>query len=71
MLKRRWKIGLGTLKNCSPWLQQYGFPPTQKNIGSDPYPIQLNQSILYDDRMISMIPLGLRRPSAAEYPPNR
>jgi hypothetical protein len=54
-------------KNAS-WLQQYGFLPTQKNIGSDPYPIQLNQSILYYDRMISMIPLGLSRPSAAEYP---
>jgi multiple sugar transport system substrate-binding protein len=50
------------------WLQQYGFLPTQKNIGSGPYPIQLKQSIPYYDRMISMIPLGHSRPSAAEYP---
>lgn len=59
-------MDLGTKKNA-PWLQQYGILPTQKNIGSDPYPNQLNHSIPYYDRMISMIPLGHSRPSAAEY----
>ena len=42
--------------------------PTQRNVGSGPYPIQLNYSIPYYDRMISMIPSGHRRPSTAEYP---
>lgn len=60
-------MDLGTKKNA-PWLQQKWNPPNTKEYRSGPYPIQLNHSIPYYDRMISMIPLGHRRPSTAEYP---
>ena len=55
-------------KIISPWLQQNGLLPTQKTIGQGPPSTQLNQTILYYDKMISMIPLGKSRPIAPEYP---
>jgi multiple sugar transport system substrate-binding protein len=55
-------------KIISPWLQQNGLLPTQKTIGQGPQSTQLNQTILYYDKMISMIPLGKSRPIAPEYP---
>ena len=42
--------------------------PTQKTIGSGPYSTQLNQTIPYYDRMVSMIQIGRSRPSIPEYP---
>ncbi len=52
----------------TPWLKQTGFLPTQKSIGSDPLLTQLNQTIPYYDKMVSMIPIGKSRPVASEYP---
>jgi multiple sugar transport system substrate-binding protein len=55
-------------KIISPWLQQNGFLPTQKNLGSGPQSVQLSQTIPYYDKMMSMIPTGHSRPSISEYP---
>jgi multiple sugar transport system substrate-binding protein len=52
----------------TPWLKQTGFLPTQKSIGSGPQLTQLNQTIPYYDKMVSMISIGKSRPVAAEYP---
>ena len=49
-------------------LLQTGYLPTQKTIGQGPQSTQLNQTIPYYDRMISMIPLGQSRPTAPEFP---
>jgi multiple sugar transport system substrate-binding protein len=49
-------------------LLQTGYLPTQKTIGSGLQLIQLNQTIPYYDKMISMIPIGKSRPSAPEFP---
>jgi multiple sugar transport system substrate-binding protein len=49
-------------------LLQTGYLPTQKTIGQGPQSIQLNQTIPYYDKMISMIPLGQSRPTAPEFP---
>ncbi|MGB7954008.1 MAG: extracellular solute-binding protein [Candidatus Nitrosopolaris sp.] len=42
-------------KIISPWLEQNGFLPTQKSLGSGPQSAQLNQTIPYYNKMISMI----------------
>ena len=42
----------------APWLQQYGYLPTQSSIGEGPYSTQLRQSIPYYQEMISMIEVG-------------
>jgi multiple sugar transport system substrate-binding protein len=55
-------------KIISPWLEQNGFLPTQKNLGSGPQSVQLSQTIPYYDKMISIIPTGHSRPSISEYP---
>ena len=52
----------------TPWLKQTGFLPTQKSIGSGPQLTQLNQTIPYYDKMVSMISIGKSRPVAPEYP---
>ena len=49
-------------------LLQTGYLPTQKTIGQGPQSIQLNQTIPYYDKMISMIPFGQSRPTAPEFP---
>jgi multiple sugar transport system substrate-binding protein len=49
-------------------LLQTGYLPTQKTIGSGLQLIQLNQTIPYYDKMISMVPIGKSRPSAPEFP---
>ena len=51
----------------APWLQQYGYLPTQSSIGEGPYSTQLRQSIPYYQEMISMIEVGGSRPSIPEY----
>jgi multiple sugar transport system substrate-binding protein len=51
----------------APWLQQYGYLPTQSSIGEGPYSTQLRQSIPYYQEMISMIEFGGSRPSIPEY----
>ena len=51
-----------------PWLEKYGYLPTQVAIGQGNYSTQLEQSIPYYQEMISMIELGRGRPSIPEYP---
>jgi multiple sugar transport system substrate-binding protein len=51
-----------------PFLQQYGFLPTQHVLGDGPNSAPLNQSIPYFDDMVSMIPYGQSRPNIPEYP---
>jgi multiple sugar transport system substrate-binding protein len=51
-----------------PWLEQYGYLPTQKAIGQGNYSTELEQSIPYYQEMIPMIELGRGRPSIPEYP---
>jgi multiple sugar transport system substrate-binding protein len=55
-------------KVLAPWLEKYGYLPTQTPIGEGPYSTQLEQSIPYYREMISMIEVGRSRPSIPEYP---
>jgi multiple sugar transport system substrate-binding protein len=52
----------------TPFLQQYGYLPTQKVIGDGPLSEPLKQSVPYFEEMISMIPYGRSRPNIPEYP---
>jgi multiple sugar transport system substrate-binding protein len=52
----------------TPFLQQYGYLPTQKVIGDGPFSEPLKQSVPYFEEMISMIPYGRSRPNIPEYP---
>ncbi|HEY9387291.1 MAG TPA: extracellular solute-binding protein [Nitrososphaeraceae archaeon] len=54
-------------KILAPWLQRYGYLPTQASIGEGPFSSQLQQSIPYYKEMVSMIDLGWSRPSIPEY----
>jgi multiple sugar transport system substrate-binding protein len=49
-------------------LEQNGFLPTQKTLGSGPRSAQLNQTIPFYNNMITMFPTAHSRPSLAEYP---
>jgi multiple sugar transport system substrate-binding protein len=51
----------------APMMQEYGYIPTQKPIGEGVYSSQLNQTIPYYDRMVSMISIGRSRPNTPEY----
>jgi multiple sugar transport system substrate-binding protein len=50
-----------------PFLQQFGFLPTQHTLGEGPSSQSLKESIPFFDEMVSMIPYGRGRPTAAEY----
>jgi multiple sugar transport system substrate-binding protein len=52
----------------SPFLQQYGYLPTQRTLGDGPSSQPLRESIPYFEEMVSMIPYGRSRPNIAEYP---
>jgi multiple sugar transport system substrate-binding protein len=52
----------------SPFLQQFGFLPTQHTIGEGPSSQPLKESIPFFEEMISMIPYGRGRQNPAEYP---
>lgn len=52
----------------SPWLHQYTYLPTQSTIGSGPYPVPLNHTLPYYNKMVSMIPIRWARPTIPEYP---
>jgi hypothetical protein len=54
--------------NPTPWLEQYGFLPTQKTLGSGPQSAQFNQTIPFYNKMITVFPMAHSRPSLAEYP---
>jgi multiple sugar transport system substrate-binding protein len=51
-----------------PFLQEYGYLPTQKSLGEGPASQPLKESIPFFDEMVSMIPYGRSRPSLPEYP---
>ncbi len=51
-----------------PFLQEYGFLPTQDVLGDGPNSGPLNESIPYFEEMVSMIPDGRSRPNISEYP---
>lgn len=55
-------------KIISPWLEQNGFLPTQKSLGSGPQSAQLNQTIPHYNKMIYMILTGHGRPNVSEIP---
>ncbi|MFL6486538.1 MAG: extracellular solute-binding protein [Nitrososphaera sp.] len=50
-----------------PFLQEYGYLPTQKVLGEGPSSQPLKESIPYFEEMVSMIPSGRSRPSLPEY----
>lgn len=52
----------------APMMKQYGYLPTQKAIGEGEFSSELNQTIPYYDKMVSMISIGRSRPSIPEYP---
>jgi multiple sugar transport system substrate-binding protein len=51
----------------SPFLRDMGFLPTQHTLGEGPSSQPLKESIPYFEEMVSMIPYGRGRPTAAEY----
>jgi multiple sugar transport system substrate-binding protein len=51
-----------------PFLQQYGYLPTQRVLGDGPASEQLKQSVPFYEEMVSMIPYGGIRPNIPEYP---
>jgi multiple sugar transport system substrate-binding protein len=51
-----------------PFLQQYGYLPTQRVLGEGPSSGPLKESIPYFEEMVSMIPYGGSRPNIPEYP---
>ena len=51
-----------------PFLQQYGYLPTQKVLGDGPSSQPLKESVPFFEEMVSMIPYGRSRPSLPEYP---
>ena len=55
-------------KILGPFLQQYGYLPTQRTLGEGPPSEPLRESIPYFEEMVSMIPYGRSRPSLSEYP---
>ena len=55
-------------KILGPFLQQYGYLPTQRTLGEGPTSEPLRESIPYFEEMVSMIPYGRSRPSLSEYP---
>src|SRR5919106_916727 len=51
-----------------PFLQQYGYLPTQQELGDGPSSEPLKESVPYFEEMVSMIPYGRSRPNIPEYP---
>jgi len=52
----------------TPFLQEYGYLPTQKVIGDGPFSEPLKESVPFFEEMVSMIPYGRSRPNIPEYP---
>ena len=52
----------------SPFLEEYGYLPTQQVLGDGPASEPLKESIPYFEEMISMIEYGRSRPNIPEYP---
>jgi multiple sugar transport system substrate-binding protein len=51
-----------------PFIQEYGYLPTQRTLGEGPSSEPLKESIPYFEEMVSMIPYGRSRPNIPEYP---
>ncbi len=51
-----------------PFLQQYGYLPTQRTLGEGPSSQPLKESVPYFEEMVSLIPYGRSRPNIPEYP---
>jgi multiple sugar transport system substrate-binding protein len=51
-----------------PFIQQFGYLPTQHTLGEGPASEPLKESIPYFEEMVSMIPNGGSRPNIPEYP---
>jgi multiple sugar transport system substrate-binding protein len=51
-----------------PFLQEYGYLPTQRTLGEGPSSQPLKESVPYFEEMLSMIPYGRSRPNIPEYP---
>ena len=51
-----------------PFLAEMGFVPTQRTLGEGPSSEPLKESVPFFEEMVSMIPNGRGRPTAAEYP---
>jgi multiple sugar transport system substrate-binding protein len=51
-----------------PFIQQYGYLPTQRVLGEGPSSEPLKQSVPFYEEMVSMIPYGRSRPNIPEYP---
>jgi multiple sugar transport system substrate-binding protein len=50
-----------------PFLQEYGYLPTQRTLGEGPSSQPLKESVPYFEEMVSMIPYGRNRPNIPEY----
>ncbi len=55
-------------RNTGPFLQQYGYLPTQHVLEEGRSSESLKESIPYFEEMVSMIPYGRSRPNIPEYP---
>jgi multiple sugar transport system substrate-binding protein len=51
-----------------PFLQEYGYLPTQRTLGEGPSSQSLKESVPFFEEMVSMIPYARSRPSIPEYP---
>ena len=52
----------------APFLQEYGYLPTQRVVGDGPLSEPLRESVPFFEEMVSMIPHGRSRPNIPEYP---
>ena len=52
----------------SPFIQEYGYLPTQKVLGEGPSSEPLKESVPFFEQMVSMIPYARSRPNIPEYP---
>ena len=52
----------------SPFLEEYGYLPTQQVLGDGPLSEPLKQSVPFFEEMVSMIQYGRSRPNIPEYP---
>jgi multiple sugar transport system substrate-binding protein len=55
-------------KILAPFLEEFGYLPTQKALGDGPLSDPLKESVPFYEEMVSMIQLGRSRPNIPEYP---
>ena len=59
---------MATPEILSPFLEEYGYLPTQQVLGDGPLSAPLKQSIPFFEDLVSMIQYGRSRPNIPEYP---